>query len=211
MIKIAIVENKKEFRELWCNILNNVEGFSCVAACETEKAALQELPLIEVDVVLMGINLLPNGNGIDCVRRLRPLCPNTQFMMFTAFEDDNHIFEALKAGATGYILKNTNPAKVLEAIQDLKAGGAPMSPFIARRVLSSLHDKPQNTAQPDNTKALTPKEIQILEFLSKGYIYKEIADKLHTTESMVKQHVHRIYKKLHVTNRTQAINMFLRG
>lgn len=210
MIKVAIVEDKKEFRELWRNILNNSEGFVCIAACETEEAAIKELPLVEADVVLMDINLLPNGSGIDCVRQLHPLCPTTEFMMFTVFEDDNHILEALKAGATGYILKNTSPTKVLEAIEDLKAGGSPMSSSIARRVLSSIHVKPKNPAKADDTKDLTPKEIQILELLAKGYIYKEIADKIHTTVAMVRQHLHKIYKKLHVSNRTEAINKFFK-
>jgi DNA-binding NarL/FixJ family response regulator len=208
MIKVAIVEDKKEFRELWRDILNNTEGFVCIAACETEEIALKELPIIEADVVLMDINLLPNGSGISCVRQLHPLCPTTEFMMFTIFEDDDHILEALKAGATGYILKNTSPTKVLEAIQELKAGGSPMSSSIARRVLLSHHEKPKNSTKTDDTQDLTPKEIQILELLAKGYIYKEIADKVHTTVAMVKQHLHKIYKKLHVSNRTEALNKF---
>ena len=210
MIKVAIVEDKKEFRELWRDILNNTEGFTCVAACETEEDALIELPLADADVVLMDINLLPNGNGIDCVRQLRPLCPTTEFMMFTIFEDDDHIFEALKAGATGYILKNTSPTKVMDAIQELHAGGSPMSSSIARRVLSSIHDKPHSPAKADDTYNLTPKEIQILELLAKGYMYKEIADKGHTTVPMVKQHLHKIYKKLNAPNRTRAIDKFFK-
>lgn len=210
MIKVAIVEDREDFRELWREILTYTEGFDCVAACETAEAALAQIPLAEAHVVLMDINLLPNGSGIDCVRYLRPICPTTEFMMFTIFEDDEHIFEAMKAGATGYILKNTSPTKVLDAIKELYEGGSPMSASVARRVLLSIHDKPRSSSEHDETKDLTPKEIQILELLTKGHVYKEIAEIAKISMGMVKQNLHKIYQKMHVSNRTEAINKFLK-
>lgn len=211
MVKVAIVEDRDDFRELWREILTYTEGYECVAACSTVEAALSDIPSADAEVVLMDINLLPNGSGIDCVQQLHPICPKTEFMMFTIFEDDDHIFDAMKAGATGYILKNTSPTKVLDAIKELHEGGSPMSAAIARRVLLSMHhNKPLQTNEVDDLKTLTPKDIQILELLAKGHIYKEIAGKLKITLDMVKQHLHKIYKKIHVSNRTEAINKFLK-
>jgi DNA-binding NarL/FixJ family response regulator len=210
MIKVAIVEDRKEFLELWREILTYTEGYECVAACETAEAALAQIPMAQADVVLMDINLLPNGSGIDCVKQLHPICPQTQFLMFTIFEDDDYIIDAIEAGATGYILKNTSPANVLEAIQELKMGGSPMSASIARRVLTLLQGRKKMPLPHDETGNLSPKEIQILELLAKGHIYKEIAEKINATMDMVKQHLHKIYKKMHVNNRTEAINKFLK-
>ena len=162
------------------------------------------MPSLAADVVLMDINLSPDGNGIECVRYLRSLCPTTQFLMFTVFQDDENIFDALKAGATGYILKKTSPTKVLEAITELYEGGSPMSPAIARRVMQSFYEK-KNEA---TVSSLTPFEEQILVHLSKGLQYKEIAPKMETSVNMLKQHIHAIYQKLEVYNRTEAVNKY---
>ena len=211
MINVAIVEDTKEFRELWRDILNNTEGYLCIAAFDNTKDAVAQIPALAADVVLMDIHLPPDGNGIDCVKALRGLCPTTQFLMFTVFQDDENIFRAMKAGATGYILKKSSPTKVLEAIAELHEGGSPMSPAIARRVMQSFHEKKND----HKDWLLDDKEEQILELLSKGFQYIEIAPliKMPTGKSsmsvhMLKQHIHTIYHKLEVSNRTEAVNKY---
>jgi DNA-binding NarL/FixJ family response regulator len=205
MINVAIVEDSDEFRNLWSEILNDTEGYSCVGTFDNVRDAVAQLPSLTADVVLMDINLPPDGNGIDCVRQLRSLCPTTQFLMFTIFQEDENIFEAMKAGATGYILKKTSPTKVFEAIEELHAGGAPMSPAIARRVLQSFHEKQLS----QQVWSLQPDEKKILTLLSKGLQYKEIETMLKMSLPMVKLTIHSIYQKLEVSNRTEAVNKFL--
>ena len=205
MINVAIVEDSDEFRNLWSEILNDTEGYSCVGTFDNVRDAVAQLPSLTADVVLMDINLPPDGNGIDCVRQLRSLCPTTQFLMFTVFQEDENIFEAMKAGATGYILKKTSPTKVFEAIEELHAGGAPMSPAIARRVLQSFHEKQLS----QQVWSLQPDEKKILTLLSKGLQYKEIETMLKMSLPMVKLTIHSIYQKLEVSNRTEAVNKFL--
>ena len=205
MIKVAIVEDSDEFRNLWSEILNDTEGYSCIGTFDNVRDAIAQLPSLTADVVLMDINLPPDGNGIDCVRQLRSLCPTTQFLMFTVFQEDENIFEAMKAGATGYILKKTSPTKVFEAIEELHAGGAPMSPAIARRVLQSFHEKELS----QQVWSLQPDEKKILTLLSKGLQYKEIETMLKMSLPMVKLTIHSIYQKLEVSNRTEAVNKFL--
>lgn len=205
MIKTAIVEDLTEFRELWREILNYTEGYCCIATFDNADDAVAQLPFLAPDIVLMDIQLPPKGNGIECVRRLRSQCPTTQFLIFTAFPDDDYIFEALKAGATGYILKKTSPTKVLEAITELYEGGSPMSPAIARRVMESFHNK----ATASETWGLVAHEWQILGCLSRGMQYKGIADVMTISLAMVKQHIHTMYHKLEVSNRTDAVNKYL--
>lgn len=205
MINVAIVEDSDEFRNLWSEILNDTEGYSCIGTFDNVRDAVAQLPSLSADVVLMDINLPPDGNGIDCVRQLRSLCPTTQFLMFTIFQEDENIFEAMKAGATGYILKKTSPTKVFEAIDELHAGGAPMSPAIARRVLQSFHEKELS----QQVWSLQPDEKKILTLLSKGLQYKEIETMLKMSLPMVKLTIHSIYQKLEVSNRTEAVNKFL--
>ncbi len=205
MIKVAIVEDTDEFRHLWCEILNDTEGYSCVGSFDNVQDAVIHLPALNADVILMDINLPPNGNGIDCVRQLRSLCPKTQFLMFTVFQDDENIFEAMKAGATGYILKKMNPAKVFEAIAELHTGGAPMSPAIAKRIMQSFHEK----GLSQQAWSLEPHEKKILTLLAKGLQYKEIKTMVQMSLPMVKLTIHSIYQKLEVSNRTEAVNKFL--
>ena len=209
MIKVAIVEDRSELRELWQNILNHTDGFICIGAYANFEDAVKNLSSNQADVVLMDINLSHNSTGIDCVRYLRPICTSTQYLMFTIFEDNDNIFEALRAGASGYILKNTTPTKVLDAIEELHNGGSPMSAGIARRVLQSFHPKAP-FKYSDEIEKLTVKENQILERLAKGLFYKEIAAEMTISIGMIKQNLHAIYKKLHVANRTEAINKFLK-
>jgi DNA-binding NarL/FixJ family response regulator len=173
------------------------------------EAALEEIPYRQPDVVLMDIQL-PGMSGIECIRQIKSINPKIQFMMMTVYEDAENIFKSLEAGASGYLLKNTSPKKILEAIIELKEGGSPMSGEIARKVVSSF-SKVQNFGKADDEmKKLTPREFEIVELLSKGFLYKEIADQLNITVGTVKQHIHNTYEKLQVNNRTEAINKVMK-
>lgn len=169
--------------------------------------AITQLPIIKPDVVLMDINLGEGESGIDCVRELKPIISATNFMMCTVYEDDEKIFEALSAGASGYILKKTTPSKLLEAIKELNEGGAPMSSQIARKVVFAFRNKP-STAQNQSIDILSSREKEILEHLSRGLMYKEIAGVLFISSETVRKHVYHIYEKLHVSNRVEAVNKY---
>jgi DNA-binding NarL/FixJ family response regulator len=217
MIRVAIVEDTEELRHAWTDILNHTEGYVCVGSFSNATDAVYELPALSADVVLMDIHLSPTESGIDVISKIKLLCPNSQFLMFTVFDNDAAVFEALKAGATGYLLKNTPQAKVLAAIQELHEGGSPMSVSIARRVLNSFHGEntPNSdkigTLPPNSLSHLHPQERRILELLAKGYFYKEVAEELHLTINTVKQYCHSIYQKLAVSNRTEAVNKFFKS
>jgi DNA-binding NarL/FixJ family response regulator len=156
----------------------------------------------------MDINLGTPENGIDVVRVLKPRIPAINFMMCTVYEEDEKIFEALSAGASGYILKKTNPARLLDAIRELYDGGAPMSSQIARKVVAAFQQQSDNSNEPQNLDMLTAREKEILEFLSRGLMYKEIAAQLFLSPETVRKHVYHIYEKLHVNNRVAAVNKF---
>ena len=177
------------------------EGYHVETAADAE-AALDCLRARTYDLMFLDLNM-PGMSGIECIRRIKQKCIGTQFMMFTIYEDDEKVFEALKAGAHGYLLKKTPKEKLLEALEELHNVGSPMSTNIARKVIEAFEKKNQ-PAQELNT--LTNKEKQILELLSKGFLYKEIGDQMHITRNTIKQHIHHIYEKLHVQNRTEAIN-----
>ena len=165
--------------------------------------AQEAMPLIiekQPDVVIMDINM-PGMSGIDCIRAIKTKCPATQFMIFTIYENDEKIFDALAAGASGYLLKKTPSEKIIEAIKELHQGGSPMSTPIARKVINHFKE----TKSPGH-ESLTNKENEILTLLSKGFLYKEIAAKLSISVGTVTQHIHNIYEKLHVSNKTEAIN-----
>jgi DNA-binding NarL/FixJ family response regulator len=213
-IRVAIVEDSPEVREGLVWLFHNSPGFDCAGAYDTGEEALQKLPKLKPDVVLMDIGL-PGISGIDCIARLRKLCPNTQVSMLSVFEDEDRILRSLTAGATGYVLKKTPPAAILEAVQDLHAGGSPMSSQIARKVLNAffrrdgkrnsvpvLNDKPP---RGEALEQLCPREQQILELLAKGYRYKEVADELSITIHTVRTFIRRMYEKLHVHSRTEAL------
>lgn len=201
MISIAIVEDIKDIREGLAGILNMSEGFTCTYCFSNAEEAISVLTKNPVDIVLMDINL-PGMNGIDCIIALKKVNPDTQFMMCTVYEDDEHIFNALKAGATGYILKNTEPGKLLDAIQDLHAGGSPMNALIARKVISSFQKPVVNNSMA----LLTAREQELLQLLATGLRYKEIADRLFLSTDTVRTHIRNIYRKLEVQSRTEALN-----
>jgi len=201
MIAVAIVEDIKEIREGLRILINLSDGFNCEHVYSTAEEALDLLPQSKPDVVLMDINL-PGISGIECVKQLKPLCPDTQFIMSTVYEDDENIYESLKAGATGYLLKKTVPARILEAIAEVHDGGSPMSAQIARRVIASF----QKGDGIEESEVLTAREKEILKNLSEGLRYKEIAAKLKISIETVRTHARRIYEKLHVQSRTEALN-----
>lgn len=162
--------------------------------------AIPQLPQQQPDIVIMDINM-PGISGIDCIRKVKDDCPDTQFMIFTIYENDEKVFDALAAGASGYLLKKTPGDKIIEAILELYHGGSPMSSQIARKVITHFKEKTKQ-GHVD----LTNKENEVLLLLSKGFLYKELAIQLHITLGTVTQHIHHIYEKLHVNNRTEAIN-----
>ncbi len=201
-ITVSIVEDTEDIRESLRIMINGSTGFECVHVYADAEEALDKMPANEINVVLMDINL-PKMDGIECMKTLKPVMHNAQFMMYTVCDDDDNIFNALQSGASGYILKGTYPAQVLEAIRELHEGGSPMSSEIARRVIHYMHNKGKTA---EAVELLTEREMEILDLLAKGYLYKEIAAELFISNSTVKQHIHNIYGKLHVQTRTEALN-----
>ncbi|MBP6978437.1 MAG: response regulator transcription factor [Bacteroidales bacterium] len=200
-IRIAIVEDDRTVREGLQMLLNGSPGFACVAAYANGEDAVADIPQVSPDVVLMDINL-PGINGIECILALKELHFPGQFIMLTVFEDADAIFRSLSAGATGYLLKQTPAAKLLEAIQDVYRGGSPMSGEIARKVVQSFqHPVPASK----NAGGLTKREEEILDYLMKGFFYKEIAGELFISTETVRTHIRNIYEKLQVRTRSEAI------
>lgn len=206
-ISVCIVDDNSDLRNALEEIVTMSEGYKCVATIGTAEEAINRIPLLNPDVVLMDINLGSVESGIDCVRELKQKMPAINFMMCTVYEDDEKIFEALSAGASGYILKKTAPARLLEAIRELYQGGAPMSSQIARKVVAAFQHKPTSVAS-NELDELSNREKEILEHLSKGLMYKEIAAELYISPETVRKHVYHIYEKLHVTNRIEAVNKY---
>ncbi|SRR5258706_13010666 len=201
-IAVAIVEDNDTIREGLKELIRSSEGFSCVGAHRSAEDALAEIDAQNPDVILMDINL-PGMSGIECTRQVKSRNPSIQVMMLTVYENDEHIFHALKAGATGYMVKRTKPDKLLSAIRDLKDGGSPMSTEIARKVVQTFHD--QRTLAERQFEELTDREREILGYLANGLRYKEIADLIFISPHTVRTHIHRIYEKLHVRTRSEAI------
>ena len=206
-LKVAIVEDQTGVRQSWARLLNSTPGLVCVATCASGEDALLTLPQVAPQVVLMDIQL-PAMTGIECTTRLKPLLPTTQFLMVTVYEDAERIFEALKAGASGYLLKTTPPAELVAAIQDVVRGGVPMTGEVARKVIAAFH---QPTAPMAPTVQLSTREAEVLDLLSQGYANKEIADRLQITYDTVRAHLKHTYEKLHVRSRTEAVARYLRG
>lgn len=207
VITVALVEDNTALRRSLALILEGSPGFRCVGDYPDGKAASQGLLATRPQVVLMDL-MLPDTTGVDLVRELKPKLPGTQFIMLTVVRDHERLFAALQAGATGYLLKHTPPAEVLEAITEAHAGGSPMSPAIARLVVNSFSQRPAaRQPLPD----LTPREREVLELLAKGFLYKEIAAKLHITFATVHTHLRCVYEKLHVRSRTEAVTRYLQG
>jgi DNA-binding NarL/FixJ family response regulator len=202
VIRVSIVEDTENIREALRIVINGSDGFECIHVYPDAETALEDMPSKEVDVVLMDIGL-PVMNGIECMLLLKQKMPQTQFMMCTVYENNDDIFSALEAGATGYLLKRTSPAQILESIRELNNGGSPMSSEIARRVVSTIHKRKK---QSKTVEILTDRENEILELLAKGFLYKEIATKLFVSKETIKSHIHNIYDKLHVQTRVEALN-----
>ena len=200
MIGICIIEDILDIQQGLRSVIESDERLYWIRSFETAEEAIEHIPKLKPDVVITDINL-PGKNGIECVSELKNIDSEIQFIMFTIYEDNDQVFEALKAGATGYILKNTSPEKIVEAILELHDGGSPMSPKIARKVLQSF-----NKAENPVLQLISKREREVLDLLSKGYLYKEIADRLNITLSTVKRHLNHIYEKLQVQNKTEAVN-----
>lgn len=208
-IRISIVEDDPHTRRLLGNIVDSAPGLRLVSDFSNCADAIAALPAQRPDVVLMDVNL-PEIDGIECVRRLKPLLPKTQFMMLTVYDDTDNIFAALSAGATGYLLKSTSRDELISCVLQIHAGGSPMSSAIARKVVRSFAQPapaPQSSAPADpaaEIAALSEREQEILGMLAQGFLYKEIADKLALSVFTVKTYTRRIYEKLHVHSRSQA-------
>jgi DNA-binding NarL/FixJ family response regulator len=211
-ISVCIVDDNKDIRSALEQIILMAEGYTLAGSFPDAETALQKIPLVQPNVVLMDINLGDGESGIDCVRQLKPLHPEILFMMCTIYEEDEKIFEALKAGANGYILKKTAPGKLLDALRELYEGGAPMSSQIARKVVNAFQlrpaEAPGTNAAAKPISILSNRENEILELLSRGMLYKEIAARLFISQETVRKHVYHIYEKMHVNNRVEAINKF---
>ena len=201
-ISIAIVEDLDVVRNGLKDFISLSTDFLVVGAFKTGEEAFEHLPEIRPDIVIMDINL-PGMNGIECIRQVKDKSPGTQFMMFTVYENDDKVFEALKAGASGYLLKNTGLLHIAESVKELHEGGSPMSANIARKMVNLFRDNDKKNPFLD---LLSNREKEILQLLAKGLLYKEIAEQLHITTGTVRIHIHKIYEKLHVQNRTEAIN-----
>jgi DNA-binding NarL/FixJ family response regulator len=204
-ISVCIVEDNKDIRQALEQIVSMSEGYFMAGSFPDAESALVGLPALQPDIVLMDINL-GGMSGIEVVRILKPRFPDMLFMMCTVYEEDEQIFEALAAGANGYILKKTAPAKLLESIRELHEGGAPMSSQIARKVVAAFNRAPKvPLAKLDS---LSNRESEILVLLAKGLLYKEIAGQLNIAQETVRKHVYHIYEKLHVNNRVEAVNKY---
>jgi DNA-binding NarL/FixJ family response regulator len=207
-ITVSIVEDNEQLRDTLARMLGRADGFECLGQYASAEAALAALPAEKPNVVLMDINL-PGINGVECVRKLKELLPEIQIVMLTAYEDTENIFNSLAAGAAGYLLKRSKSAEILEAIRDVQKGGSPMSTHIARKVVQSFQARP--TAAPvEQTEELSPREQEVLELLSQGFMYKEISDKLSIGFETVRTYVRRIYEKLHVRTRAEAVAKAMR-
>lgn len=200
-IGVSIVEDDAPARAILAEWIRRAEGFRCVSEHGTAESALAEVPAKRPTVVLMDINL-PGLSGIECVRRLKPLLPETQFVMLTVYEDADHIFDALAAGASGYLLKQTPFSELLAALKEVHSGGSPMTSNIARKVVQSFQQfRPASTEGEE----LSPREHEVLNLLARGYLYKEIAESLNISVPTVNTYIRRIYEKLHVRSRAQAV------
>lgn len=199
-IAVSIVEDDSHVRGSMVKLIDSSSGFRCVSRHASAEEALVEIPKVNPQVVLMDINL-PGINGVECVRRLKPQLPHTQIIMLTVYQNTEHIFNALAAGATGYMLKQTPPAELLAAIKEVYAGGSPMSSHIARKIVQSF----QQSAQVSADASLSPREAEVLDLLAKGFLYKEIADQMKVSYATVHTHIRHIYEKLHVRSRTEAV------
>jgi DNA-binding NarL/FixJ family response regulator len=205
-ITVSIVEDDVRLRGDLARLIDSTEGFICASQHPDAENALKELPVSKPEVVLMDINL-PRMNGVDCVRRLKEIMPDVQVVMLTVYENTNIIFNALASGASGYLLKQSSPEEIIEAVRDVHAGGSPMSSHIARKVVASF----QKISHPTHDyEKLSLREQQVLDSLAQGLTYQEIAETLKISYNTINTHVRHIYGKLHVRSRTEAVTVHLR-
>jgi len=209
MTKVAIVEDNATLRQYLAEFVGGTPGHRCVCTCASAEEALVRIPAVGPHVVLMDIHL-PGESGIACTARLRQKMPDLQVIMLTVYKDIKMIFQALKAGACGYVLKRSDEKEILEAIAEVRAGGAPMTSEVARMVVRSFLESPAVTG-PAGTDQLSARELEILALLAEGFTNKEIADRLHISNATVRTHLMHIYEKLHVRCRTEAAARYLRG
>jgi DNA-binding NarL/FixJ family response regulator len=200
-ISVAIIEDDPAVRKILVSWMSRTSDFCCVGEYGNVQSAVARMPGQKPDVALVDINLL-GQNGISGVRQLKPLLPGTQFLMLTVYEDGDHIFDALTAGAAGYLLKRTPRDELLSAIKQVHEGGSPMTSYIARKVVRWFQKAPSPKHEPEG---LSPRESEVLRLLARGYAYKEIAETLGISLPTVNTHIHRIYQKLHVRSRGEAI------
>jgi DNA-binding NarL/FixJ family response regulator len=205
-VTVSIVDDDCELTAKISAYLNQTSDYRCISSYTSAEEALAQLPKDSPDVVLMDINL-GGMNGIECVRQLRPSLPNTPVVMLTVFEDTDKIFRAIAAGASGYLLKRMPPSKLLDAIAEVVGGGSPMSAPIARKVIQLLQSMP---VPADDTVDLSDRERQVLEAMAAGQLYKQIADDLGVSIHTVRSYIRRIYEKLHVRTRTEAVAKYFR-
>jgi DNA-binding NarL/FixJ family response regulator len=205
-ITVSIVEDNEQLRSTLARVINRAEGFRCLSQYGDAESALEGLPKDAPEVVLMDINL-PGMNGVECVRRLKQSAPNIMVVMLTVYEDTENIFNALAAGSAGYLLKRTKSAELLEAIREVHRGGSPMTTHIARKVTQSFQRSGPSTQPTEN---LSEREQEVLDCLSQGFLYKEIAEKLGISYETVHTYIRRIYEKLQVRTRTEAVAKFLK-
>lgn len=207
MIKVGIVEDNKTLREGFETLLNRTPGFQCVCTCATVGEALRKIPKAAPDVVLMDIQL-PDATGVECTAKLKEILPALHIVVVTVYEDSERIFQALRAGACGYLLKRAQPEKVIAAIQEAQDGGVPMTPEIARKVIGQFRREATTAVEVDQ---LTDREKEVLELVMHGLGNKAIAERLSVTVAAVKWHLQHIYEKLHVHSRTEAALKFRKG
>jgi two-component system, NarL family, response regulator LiaR len=204
MIAVCIVEDQKNIRESLEILVSNEADLICLGCFENGQKAVDAIPNLMPDLVLMDIDM-PVLNGIDAIKQLKSQCPSMQFMVCTVYDEDAKVFEALKAGATSYILKRSSGKEITNAIRDLHAGGSPMSSDIARKIVLSFQ---ASTANQQEIYSITKREKEILELLAKGMSYQEIADHIFISSKTLKKHIYNIYEKLHVNSKVEAINKF---
>src|SRR5215467_13220696 len=207
MIKVGIVEDNKTMREGFETLLNRTPGFQCVCTCATVAEALRRIPKAVPDVVLMDIQL-PDSTGVECTAKIKELLPAVQIVIVTVYEDSERIFQALRAGACGYLLKRARPEEVIAAIREAHEGGVPMTPEIARKVIGQFASQATTAEQVES---LSDREKEVLELVMHGLGNKAIADRLSVTVAAVKWHLQHIYEKLHVHSRTEAALKFRQG
>lgn len=204
-VPVSIVEDDAEVRKLLVEWIELADGFQNLSQHANAESALAQLPVRKPGIVLMDINL-PDQTGIECVRRLKPILPDTQFVMLTVYEDSNHVFDALSAGATGYLLKQIPCVQLIKSLKQVCDGGSPMSGYIARKVVQFFQ---QDRPTAPRLESLSTRERQVLELLARGFLFKEITESLGISLPTVNAHVRHIYEKLHVHSRTQAVVRFL--